>query len=278
MTYQSTLEDPGRDTNTFYRRTLHVLSDAHVRFLVGGSHAYLQYTGIVRPTKDFDLFLRREDIEAALDALRDAGYRTEIAFPHWLAKAHQSGDHVDLVFSSGNGLCRVDDEWFAHAIDADVLGMPVKIAPVEEFLWQKAFVMERERFDGADLMHLMRHCAEMIDWQRLLRRFDRYWPLFLTYLTMFSFVYPSEVHRIPKSIFNELVGRLQTQLASGDGADGNGAVANGTERVCQGTLVSRGQYMIDIGQYGFLDARVRPRGNMSPEDTIFWTWAIENVD
>src|SRR5882762_4927724 len=136
MAPQSTLDDPGRDTNTFYRRTLHVLSDAHVPFLVGGSHAYLQYTGIVRPTKDFDLFLRREDLEPALDALRDAGYRTEIAFPHWLAKAHQSGDHVDMVFSSGNGLCRVDDEWFAHAIDADVLGMPVKIAPVEEFLWQ----------------------------------------------------------------------------------------------------------------------------------------------
>ena len=58
MTPQSTLDDPGRDTNTFYRRTLHVLSDAHVPFMVGGSHAYLQYTGIVRSTKDFDLFRR----------------------------------------------------------------------------------------------------------------------------------------------------------------------------------------------------------------------------
>ena len=47
MAYQSTLDDPVRDTNAFYRRTLHVLSDAHVPFLVGGSHAYLQYTGIV---------------------------------------------------------------------------------------------------------------------------------------------------------------------------------------------------------------------------------------
>jgi hypothetical protein len=36
--------------------------------------------------------------------------------------------------------------------------------------------------------------------------------------------------------------------------------------------------MVDIGQYGFLDARLKPRGNMSPEDTIYWTWAIENVD
>ncbi|HEY3147453.1 MAG TPA: hypothetical protein VGJ75_13945 [Dongiaceae bacterium] len=269
MANQSTLADAGSDTNAFYRRTLHVLSDAHVPFLVGGSHAYLQYTGIVRNTKDFDLFVRREDLERALGALRDAGYRIEITFPHWLAKAYQTGDHVDLVFSSGNGICRVDDAWFEHALEADVLGMPVKIAPVEEFLWQKSFVMERERFDGADVMHLMRHCADIIDWQRLLGRFDRYWPLLLTYLTMFVFVYPSEKHRVPTWLFDELIGRVQGQLAAGQ---------NGAERVCQGTLVSRGQYMVDIGQYGFLDARLQPRGNMSPEEAIFWTWAIENVD
>ena len=269
MPAQSTLADPGPDTNTFYRRTLHVLSDAHVSFLVGGSHAYLQYTGIVRDTKDFDLFVRREDLERALDALRDAGYRTEITFPHWLAKAHQAGDHVDVVFGSGNGVCAVDDGWFDHSLEADVLGMPVKIAPVEEFLWSKSFVMERERFDGADVMHLMRHCADTIDWDRLLGRFDRYWPLLLTYLTMFVFVYPSEKHRIPVAVFDELLRRLQQVLS---------APQNGAERVCQGTLVSRGQYMVDIGQYGFLDARLQPRGNMTPEDAIYWTWAIENVD
>jgi hypothetical protein len=269
MASQSTLNDPGRDTNTFYRRTLHVLSDAHVPFLVGGSHAYLQYTGIVRNTKDFDLFLRRSDLDRALDALRDAGYRTEITFPHWLAKAYQSSDHVDLVFSSGNGVCQIDDDWFTHAIETEVLGMPVKIAPIEEFLWQKSFVMERERFDGADVMHLMRQCAEMIDWARLLTRFDRYWPLLLTYMTMFTFIYPSEKHRIPPSVFEELMERLRQQIAVGQ---------NGADKVCQGTLVSRGQYMIDIGQYGFADARLAPRGNMTAEDAIYWTWAIENVD
>jgi hypothetical protein len=269
MAYQSTLDDPVRDTNAFYRRTLHVLSDAHVPFLVGGSHAYLQYTGIVRNTKDFDLFVQRAHLERALDALRDAGYRTEISFPHWLAKAHQAGDHVDLVFSSGNGICRVDDGWFDNALEAEVLGMPVKIAPIEEFLWQKAFVMERERFDGADVMHLIRHCAEQIDWNRVVERFDRYWPLLLTYLTMFSFIYPSERKRLPAAIFSELTNRLQKEMEAGTDTG---------DRVCQGTLVSRGQYMIDIGQYGFADARLLPRGNMSAEDAIYWTWAIENID
>src|ERR1051326_8768609 len=98
MAYQLTFDDPGRDTNTFYRRTLHVLSDARVPFLVGGSHAILHYTGIIRETKDFDLFVRVLDIDKALEALALAGYWTQITFPHWLAKAKQGGDHVDLVF------------------------------------------------------------------------------------------------------------------------------------------------------------------------------------
>jgi hypothetical protein len=51
----------------------------------------------------------------------------------------------------------------------------------------------------------------------------------------------------------------------------------GQEKVCRGTLVSRAQYLIDIGQYGFADARLAPRGGMSPEDAIFWTWAIDHV-
>src|SRR5262245_20769839 len=267
MAYQSTLSHPARDTNAFYRRTLHVLSDARVPFLVGGSHALLNYTGIVRETKDFDLFLKADDLDAALDALKEAGYHTESTFPHWLAKAKQGNDVVDLVFSSGNGVCRVDDEWFAHAMEAEVLGMPVKIAPVEELLWQMSFVMERERYDGADVAHVLRSCAESLDWDRVMRRFESYWELLLAHLIMFGFIYPSDRHRIPDRVMNELTARLQQEIAAEPTSD----------RVCRGTLTSRAQYLLDIGQYGYEDARLAPRGNMSPEDAVYWTWAIENV-
>ncbi len=267
MAYQSTLSHPARDTNAFYRRTLHVLSDAQVPFLVGGSHALLNYTGIVRETKDFDLFLRRTDIEAGLAALDEAGYDTEITFRHWLAKARDGNDVVDLVFNSGNGVCSVDDEWFAHALEADVLGMPVKIAPVEELLWQKAFVMERERYDGADVAHIIRSCAETLDWDRVVRRFGEHWQLLLSYIVLFGFIYPSDRHRIPARVWNDLTARLQLDISD----------APSNDRVCRGTLTSRGQYLLDIGQYGYSDARLEPRGNMSAEDLVYWTWAIEHV-
>ncbi len=267
MAYQSTFDDPGRDTNAFYRRTLHVLSDARVPFLVGGSHALLNYTGIVRETKDFDLFVRKAELSDALEALRDAGYHTETTFPHWLAKAREGTDVVDLVFSSGNGVCAVDDAWFEFALEADVLGMPVKIAPVEELLWQKSFVMERERYDGADVAHILRACAETLDWDRVVRRFDPHWQLLLSYLVLFAFIYPADRHRIPARVMSDLTTRLQQELNSAPSAD----------RVCRGTLTSRAQYLLDIGRYGYEDARLQPRGTMSPEDAVYWTWAIEHV-
>ena len=266
MAGQSTLDESAQDTNTFYRRTLHVLSDASVPFLVGGSHAFLEYTGIVRNTKDFDLFLRREDLQRAMDALQAAGYRTEVTFRHWLGKAWQHDDFVDLVFNSGNGICQVDDAWFDHAVETQVLGMPVKIVPSEELIWQKAFIMERERFDGADIVHILRSRGATLDWERLLARFGPHWPLLYTYLLFFHFVYPSETRSLPSHVMDDLARRMADLRGSPQG-----------ERVCQGTLVSRAQYLLDIGQYGYADARLAPRGGMSPEDAIYWTWAIDRV-
>jgi len=267
MAYQSTRDDSVFTTNAFYRRTLHVLSDAQVPFLVGGSHAFLNYTGIERNTKDFDLFLRRDDFDRALSSLSDAGYRTEVTFPHWLGKAHQGSDHIDVVFASGNGICRVDDLWFEKAVESQVLGMPVKLMPAEELIWQKAFIMERERFDGADIVHIIRKSGHQLDWRRLVDRFGQYWSLLFSYLVFYTFVYPSERDAIPREILQELSGRLNQSLDSPPPDD----------KVCQGTLVSRAQYLLDIGQYGYADARLQPRGNMTPEDAIYWTWAIEHV-
>jgi len=143
----------------------------------------------------------------------------------------------------------------------------VKLMPAEELIWQKAFIMERERFDGADIVHIIRKSGPNLDWRRLVDRFGQYWPLLFSYLVFYVFVYPSERDAIPREILQELSGRLNQSLDSPPPDD----------KVCQGTLVSRAQYLLDIGQYGYADARLQPRGNMTPEDAIYWTWAIEHI-
>ena len=138
----------------FYLDTLLRLKAAGVPFMVGGAFAFTRYASMHRDTKDLDLFVRPDDAAPVLGLMRSAGYRTELTFPHWLGKIHAGENFVDIIFSSGNGVARVDDRWFEHAVAGEVLGETVKLCPPEEMIWSKAFIQERERFDGADVLHL----------------------------------------------------------------------------------------------------------------------------
>jgi hypothetical protein len=249
----------------FYRQVLLTLQSSQVPFLVGGAHACERYTGIVRPTKDLDLFVLQRDYPRVSQLLSAAGYRTDLSFPHWLGKVFCDEDFVDVIFNSGNGLCRVDEEWFTHAVERTVMGVSVCLCPPEELLWEKAFVQERERYDGADIAHILRTSAEHLDWPRLLRRFGTHWRLLLNHLVLFGFIYPGERSRIPDWVMQELLSRLQNELRSVPPPD----------RICQGTLLSRAQYLVDIMQWGYADARLSPSGGLAKEEVDHWTAAID---
>src|SRR5205814_1501759 len=112
------------------------------------------------------------------------------------------------IFGSGNGLAPVDRLWFDHARRGTVLGFPVRLCPIEEMIWSKSFIQERERFDGADVLHLIRAGAARLDWKRLIRRFGPFTRVLLAHLVMFGLVYPGERRRIPARVMKELLGRL----------------------------------------------------------------------
>jgi hypothetical protein len=255
-----------RHTFDFYARSLRQLRAARVPFLVGGAYAFERYTGIARHTKDFDVFVRKQDCRRALDVLAAGGCRAEVAFAHWLAKAFHGDDFIDVIFSSGNGIATVDDAWFQHAVDAVVLGVPVKLCPPEEIIWSKAFIMERERYDGADIAHLLRATAAGLDWRRLLDRFGPHWRVLLSHLVLFGFIYPHERTAVPAWVTAELVARLQAEAAQAD--DG--------ERVCRGTILSRGQYLADVDRWGYRDGRLPPEGCMSEGEIAHWTAAFHD--
>lgn len=51
---------------------------------------------------------------------------------------------------------------------------------------------------------------------------------------------------------------------------------NAKEKICNGTIISRQQYLTDINQWGYKDARLKPLGNMSVEEIAHWTAGIAN--
>lgn len=247
------------DSHEFYRSTMEVLRSASLNFLVGGAYAMRMYAGIQRNTKDFDLLIRPQDIEPALAAARAAGFHAELTFPHWLGKVWDGSHYIDLIFRSGNGLCDVDDEWFEFAREAQVFGMALPICPPEEMLWQKAFLMERERFDGADVLHLLRSCGKLMDWKRLLRRFGPDWAVLFSHLILFSYVYPGEQKTLPPWVMEQMISHLRSTELFEAG------------HVCRGTLLSRLQYLDDVEQWGYADARTARDVRISAAELRDWT-------
>jgi len=255
-------------TSLFYRQAMLALCEAHVPFLVGGAYALAHYAGIIRHTKDLDLFVQPDNYAHTAEVLRSAGYRIELTFPHWLGKAFCGEDCIedciDVIFSSGNGVATVDATWFAHADTGAVMGVPVSFCPPEEMLWSKSYIMERERYDGADVIHLLHAQGKRFDWPRLLRRFGPHWRVLLSHLILYGFVYATAQSHIPEWVMQELLHRLQRELQQPSAAD----------LLCQGTLLSRVQYRRAIECWGYRDARLAPYGNMTAEAVAQWSAGV----
>jgi hypothetical protein len=146
-----------------------------------------------------------------------------------------------------------------------VLGVPVCVANAEDGILSKSFIMERERYDGADVAHLLHSAAEQLDWNGLMERFGPHWRVLLAHVTLFGYVYPGERHRIPAWVLEELMGRLATETSQPPASD---------PHVCAGTLLSREQYLHDVEQLGYVDGRLTPASTMTEQDVAVWTEAI----
>jgi len=248
------------DVHAFYRDVLATLCDENVPFLLGGGYAMRHWTGISRDSKDLDIFVTRENRDRVLEVMNKRGYLTATPFPHWLSKIYWEDLYVDVIFNSGNGLTTVDERWFDFAVDGKLLGVSVKICPAEETLWSKAFVIERERCDAADVAHLIRAMGHRMDWRRLIERFGENSRVLFAHLVLFGFIYPGDAHKVPRWVIDEIYATMNNE-------------ETGLEDVCRGTLLSRAQFLVDLERWGYKDARTE-LGIMRESAVHIWTAAI----
>ena len=147
-----------------------------------------------------------------------------------------------MIFGAGNGLGHVDEDWLTHALDSRVLGLPVKLCAPEEMIWHKGFVMARDRYDGADVAHLLITFGDGLDWSRLLARFRDHWRVLLSHLILLGYVYPGHRGVVPSWVQKLLLSRLEQEPA---------LAATESEGVCRGPFLSRADYRQAIEHWGY---------------------------
>jgi hypothetical protein len=238
------------EAERFYAEALRGLVRSRVPFMIGGAYALRAYAGIIRHTKDLDVFCARRDRGRILRVLSRFGDRIDRHDPTWIVKVYRGDLFIDVIDGSGNGICRVDRQWFEYARPARLLGSRVRLIPPEEMIWSKSFVQDRYRFDGADIAHILRRHGRRLDWRRLLDRMKPEWEILLAHLINVRFIYPAERGIVPDWVLHELLARLEQDQSLAERLP-----SAPLPPVCRGTLLTPHDYVPDVTAWGYADAR-----------------------
>jgi hypothetical protein len=231
-----------------FKDVLLLLETLQRSYAVAGAFALRQHTGISRYTKDLDIFLTTETASEVLSAFRKNGFRCEVCDPLWLAKVHRDGYFVDFITGMSNGVLVVDDSWIDRARPAKICGVSSRVLAPEETLASKLFVTRRERFDGADIAHIIFASRGKLDWGRILQLAGEHWELLLWSLLLFKYVYPAHGRYVPLTLWDDLIGRLVKDLRH-----------SGSAGRFRGTLIDDAMFAIDVEEWGLENLVVEQR-------------------
>src|SRR4051812_15682339 len=226
----------------FFREVLEMMNEQGFPYVVSGAFALQEHTGIFRDTKDLDLFVTAATATKALAYMKRVGFQIEVTDPVWLAKAWRGEFFVDFITGMSNGIIAVNDSWIERAHPEKVLGVPARVLAPEELIASKVFVDFRERFDGADIVHVIYGTKGKLDWQRLLTNMQGHTELLYWHLVLFHYVYPACSHYVPPAIWDELIENFTRELSEPD-----------KKAAFRGSLLDERMFAIDVKEWGLAD-------------------------
>ena len=227
------------EQQALFQEVLALLEEKRVSFAVAGAFALREHTGICRDTKDLDVFLTADSAVGALQHLRKKGFECEVCDPVWLFKAHRDSFFVDLITGMSNAAIVVTDCWVERALRAEVQGVRTRVLAAEELIASKLFIARRERFDGADIAHVIYGTKGKIDWKRVLSLIGEHWEILLWALVLYRYVYPGQTQYVPAELWGDLLSRFQDAVSH----------RNPTAEF-RGSLVDDKQFAIDLNEWG----------------------------
>ena len=242
------------EQEALFREVLLLLNEKQVPYAVSGAFALHAHTGIWRNTKDLDLFLTAEAAAKAREVLREDGFSIEVTDPVWLSKAKRNDFFVDLITGMSNGIVTVDDSWIEGSARAKVTGVQTRVLAAEELIASKMFVLFRERYDGADIAHVIHGTRGRLDWDRLMHLAGEHWELLFYSMLLFKYAYPSKTDFIPREVWRTMLDRTREGIEHPD-----------PKAEFRGSLLDERMFAIDVQEWGMKDMLGQSRKHRESE-------------
>jgi hypothetical protein len=138
-----------------------IFRDQDVPALLAGGMAVWAHGGPATG-HDVDFYVRPDDADRALEALVDAGLRTEKPPEGWLYKAWDGNQLVDVIFEPSSG--PIDDGYFERAEQLEVMAQPLLVTAVDDLIIAKLLSLREQELDYQPSLEIARSLRERIDW------------------------------------------------------------------------------------------------------------------
>jgi predicted nucleotidyltransferase len=152
------------------KRAAAAVRDAEVPFALGGGLAAWARGG-PQTEHDVDLMVRPQDADRALDALAQAGFRTEKPPEDWLYKAYDEDVLIDIIFDPSGGT--VDDGMLGRAEELEVQAVRMPVLTLEDVLVTKLMALREHEVDYDGPLEVARSLREQIDWDDVRARTEQ---------------------------------------------------------------------------------------------------------
>jgi hypothetical protein len=190
-----------------YDLVLNGAAERGIPFALGGAFAVATYTGCWRNTKDLDLYVLPEHRDRMIQLLSDLGmvdyFDTNGYDRWWIYRATRDGMIVDIIWAMANHRQQIDELWMSGP-EVELRGHCVKVLPAEALLWDKLYIMQRERCDWPDVLNLLYAAGPDVNWEKLLGRIGDDAPLMAGVLSVFRWAAPGRAALLPSWVWQRV--------------------------------------------------------------------------
>jgi hypothetical protein len=180
-----------------------------IPFALGGGLAFSHYAERWRNTKDIDLYVMPGYRDRMIRVVEETGLKDYYdLLPYdrqWIFRSHNGeGVIVDIMWQMANYRAQVDERWLTRGPLVQVHGVELRVLPVEELLWAKLYILQRDRCDWGDLLNLLFTRGATMDWDHLLAAVGEDRRVLAALLEVFTWACPERARRFPGELWRRL--------------------------------------------------------------------------